>query len=57
MRPIGGQNLSALTNGSGNAACSRLYVCAQSSAAIAAAVCGAFFSTLSFGSALPSTTA
>ena len=42
-----GQNLFARTNGSGNAACSREYGWVQSSAATAAAVCGAFFSTLS----------
>src|SRR5437868_4614958 len=45
IRPTLGQCLFARTNGSGNAACSREYGWLQSSAAIAPAVCGAFFST------------
>src|SRR6478672_13159287 len=54
IRPTLGQCLFARTNGSGNAACSREYGCGQSEAAIAPAVCGAFFRTLSLRSALPS---
>src|SRR5204863_8726889 len=57
MRPTLGQNFAARTNGSGYAACSREYAWRQSSADTAAAVCGAFFRTLSFGSARPSITA
>src|SRR5205823_5773508 len=57
MRPTDGQCLFARTNGSGNAASSREYGWLQSSAAIAPAVCGAFLSTLSRRSALPSITA
>jgi hypothetical protein len=47
MRPTEGQNLLALTQGSGNAAFSREYGCVHSSALTVAAVCGAFFRTLS----------
>src|SRR3954464_8607107 len=57
IRPTAGQCLLARTNGNGNEACSREYGWLQSSAAIAPAVCGAFFSTLSLGCALPSITA
>src|SRR5439155_3274837 len=57
IRPTDGQCLFARTNGSGNAASSREYGWLQSSAAIAPAVCGAFLSTLSRRSALPSITA
>src|SRR5262245_28250903 len=56
IRPTDGQNLLARTHGSGNAAFSRGYGCVQASAVTDAAVCGAFFSTLSRGSALPVTT-
>jgi hypothetical protein len=48
--------LLARTHGKGNAACSREYGWLHSSAVTADAVCGAFFRTLSFGSALPLTT-
>src|SRR3954471_643992 len=57
IRPTLGQCLLARTNGSGNAACSREYGCGQSAAVTAPAVCGAFFSTLSRRSAVPSITA
>src|ERR1051325_7048793 len=56
MRPTLGQNLLARTHGNGYAACSREYGCDQSLIETAAAVCGAFLRTLSFGSALPVTT-
>ena len=51
-----GQNLFALTNGSGNAACSRVYGWRHSVADTASAVWGAFFSTLSPRSTRPSAT-
>src|SRR6185503_1156268 len=57
IRPTAGQCLFSRTNGSGNAACSREYGWLHSAAVTAPAVCGAFFRTLSFGSALPSMTA
>ena len=43
---------SRLTNGSGKTACSRVYGCVHASLGATATVCGAFFSTLSFGSRL-----
>jgi len=56
MRPTGGQNLRALTNGSGYAACSREYGWLHVVAETTSAVCGAFFSGLSSRLARPLTT-
>jgi branched-chain amino acid aminotransferase len=57
MRATAGQILLARTYGRGKAACWRVYGWVHSSAATSSAVCGAFFSTLSRGSAVPSMTA